>query len=108
MKGTKYHIRKDDKVMVTVGKERGKSGKILKVITKKDRVIIEKINMIKRHAKPTMHTGQGGIIEKEGPIHISNVMLICDKCNKPTRTGRRILEDGKRVRFCKRCKEIHE
>lgn len=101
----KYNIKKDDTVKVIAGKELGKIGKVLKILPKKDRVIVEKVNMIKRHVRPGTVSQQGGIIEKEGSIHISNVMLICPNCNSPTRVGHRILEDGRKVRICKKCSE---
>jgi large subunit ribosomal protein L24 len=105
MNRKKYHIKKEDRVMVLSGKERGKIGKVLKILPKKDRIIIEKVNMIKRHTKPGGMAAQGGIIEKEGSIPINNVALICTKCTDPTRVGRKILEDGSRVRVCRRCGE---
>jgi large subunit ribosomal protein L24 len=98
-------IRKDDKVIVLIGKERGKIGTVLKVDPEKKRVIVEKINMVKRHAKPSTQTAQGGIIEKEAPLAISNVMIVCNKCTEPTRIGKRLLEDGSKIRFCKKCGE---
>jgi len=102
----KFHVRRDDKVMVIAGKEKGKIGKILKVFPKKQLVIVEKVNVVKRHARPSPTTGKGGIIEKEAPIHISNVMIMCDKCMKPVRVGHKFLEDGRKVRYCKKCGEI--
>jgi len=90
---------------VLVGKEKGKIGTVLKVDVEKGKLIVEKINMIKRHSKPNPQTGQGGIIEKEAPLKISNVMLVCDKCAEPTRSGKNVLEDGSRVRVCKQCGE---
>lgn len=104
----KHHVRRDDTVMVIAGKERGKTGKVLKVLGKKDRAVVEKINMIKRHVRPGPYSRQGGIVEKEGPVHLSNLMVICSKCTDPTRVGRKTLEDGKRVRYCKKCGEIIE
>jgi len=101
-------IRRGDFVEVIAGKEKGKRGKVLKVLPKKERVIVEKVNIIKKHARPSPTTGQGGIIEKEGSIHISNVMIVCPKCDKPVRVGIKFLEDGKKVRFCKKCGEIIE
>lgn len=99
-------IRKDDKVMVVAGKDKGKIGKVLKILKKKDRVLVEKVNMVKKHQKPNPYLQQpGGIVEKEMPVHISNVMVICDACAKPARVGYRYTEDGKKVRFCKRCNE---
>ncbi|ABK17253.1 50S ribosomal protein L24 [Syntrophobacter fumaroxidans] len=107
MKGQKsYRIKKNDTVMVVTGKDKGKSGKVLRVIYKKDRAIVEKLNMIKRHMKPSQQNRQGGILEKESPIHISNLMLICAKCTDPTRVGYKVLDDNKKVRFCKKCNEV--
>ncbi|MBW1850738.1 MAG: 50S ribosomal protein L24 [Deltaproteobacteria bacterium] len=98
-------IKKDDKVIVIGGKEKGKIGGVLKVDSEKGRVVVEKINMVKRHAKPSMQGGQGGIIEKEAPLDISNLMIVCNKCKEPTRIASRRLEDGSRVRVCKKCSE---
>lgn len=98
-------IKKNDKVIVLVGKEKGKIGTVLKVDVEKQRLIVEKVNMIKRHSKPSPQSGQGGIIEKEAPLQISNVMLVCDKCAEPTRIGMKVLEDGSKVRACKKCGE---
>jgi large subunit ribosomal protein L24 len=98
------NLRRNDQVEVTTGKDKGRVGKILKVASE-DRVIVEKVNMIKRHTKPSMANQQGGIIEKEAPIHISNVMLICPKCSKTARIGKKVLEDGSKVRVCKKCGE---
>ena len=99
-------IKKDDKVMVIAGKEKGKIGTVLKVDREKLKVVVEKVNVVKRHTKPSQNAPQGGIVEKEAPLHISNVMLICSKCAQPTRVGKRVLEDGRKVRFCKKCNEI--
>jgi large subunit ribosomal protein L24 len=99
-------IQKNDNVVVTVGKDRGKKGKVRKAMPTKDRVIVEGLNMIKRHSKTKGKTRQAGIIELEGPIHVSNVMVICNKCNKPARLGYRVLDDGKRARYCHNCSEI--
>ena len=106
MKHQTYHIKKNDTVTVIAGKDKGKNGKVLRVIPKKDRVIVEKINMIKRHMKPSQQTRQGGILEKESPIHISNLMLICSKCTDPTRVGYKTLDDARKVRYCKKCQEV--
>ena len=105
MKHQGYHIKKNDTVKVITGKDKGKNGKVLRIIPKKDRVIVEKINMIKRHMKPNQQTRQGGILEKESPIHISNLMLICSKCTDPTRVGYKTIDD-KKVRYCKKCEEV--
>jgi len=99
-------IKKNDKVIVLSGKEKGKIGTILKVDSEKGRAIVEKVNMVKRHAKPGGKRAQGGIIEKEAPLSISKLMLVCGKCAEPTRTGRRILEDRSKVRVCKKCGEL--
>lgn len=99
-------IRKNDKVTILTGKEQGKIGNVLKVDTDKERAIVEKINLVKRHTKPSATNVQGGIVEKEASIHISNLMIICNKCAEPTRIGKRILDDGSRVRFCKKCGDI--
>ncbi|HOV87347.1 MAG TPA: 50S ribosomal protein L24 [Syntrophobacteraceae bacterium] len=104
--GSKYRIKKNDMVMVIAGKEKGKTGKVLRVIPKKDRVIVEKLNMVKRHMKPGPQSRQGGILEREAPIHISNLKLICSKCTDPTRVGYRTLEDDRKVRYCKKCSEV--
>ena len=99
-------IKKNDKVMVRAGKERGKIGAVLKVDTEKDRVVVERINMVKRHTRAGGTSAQGGIIEKEASIHLSNVMLVSSKCAEPSRIGKRILEDGSKVRVCKKCGEL--
>ncbi|TYO95721.1 LSU ribosomal protein L24P [Geothermobacter ehrlichii] len=106
MAAKKYHVKKDDTVMVLAGKEKGKTGKVLRVLRDSDRVIVENLNMVKRHTRPSQANQEGGIIEKEAPIAISNVMLVCGACNKATRTGYRFLDDGSKVRFCKKCNEI--
>jgi large subunit ribosomal protein L24 len=98
-------IRKNDSVMVIGGKERGKTGKVLRVLLEKDAVIIERLNIVKRHTKPRGPQQPGGIVEKEAAIHASNVMFLCDKCNAPVRIGRKALADGTKVRICRRCNE---
>ena len=102
-----YHVKKNDKVMVMAGKDKGKTGKVLRINRKTDRVIVEKVNMIKRHVRPSQKT-KGGIMERESPIHVSNVMIYCDKCSKPVRAGTRVLEDGKKARYCKKCNEVFD
>jgi large subunit ribosomal protein L24 len=101
-------IRKNDSVMVIAGKERGKTGKVLRVVTDKDAVIVERLNIVKRHTKPRGPQQSGGIIEKEAAIHASNIMIMCDNCNAPVRMGRKILADGKKIRICRRCQEALE
>ncbi|MDR3570240.1 MAG: 50S ribosomal protein L24 [Syntrophobacteraceae bacterium] len=106
MKHQSYAIKKDDNVKVIAGKDKGKTGKVLRVIPKKGRAIVEKLNMVKRHLRPSEQSRQGGILEKESPIEMSNLMVICSKCTDPTRVGYRVLDDEKKVRFCKKCKEV--
>jgi large subunit ribosomal protein L24 len=106
MNATKCRIKKDDKVKVIAGKDKGKIGKVLKVIRKKNRALVENVNMVKRHAKPSAQNRQGGIIEGEAPIHWSNLMLMCGKCMAPTRIKIQRLDDGKKVRACSKCDEI--
>jgi len=98
-------IRKNDSVMIIAGRERGKTGKVLRVIPDKDAAIIERVNLIKRHSRPKGPQQPGGIVEKEASIHASNLMIMCDKCNAPVRIGRKILADGKKIRICRRCGE---
>ena len=99
-------IQKNDNVLIIAGKDRGKKGKVRKAMHDKDKVIVEGFNMIKRHSKTKGKTRQAGIIELEAPINSSNVMIICNKCNKPARVGYRALEDGKKARYCHSCSEI--
>ena len=98
-------LRRDDTVMVIAGRERGKTGKVLRVLDERGRVVIERVNLIKRHTKPRGVQQPGGIVEKEASIHLSNVMVMCDRCNAPARIGGRRLEDGSPVRTCRRCGE---
>jgi large subunit ribosomal protein L24 len=98
-----HRLRKDDSVIVIAGKERGKTGKILRVLPDGERVLIERMNLVKRHTKPRGVQQQGGIVEKEASVHASNVQPLCGRCNKPTRVGRRRLADGRSVRVCRRC-----
>ncbi len=95
--------RKGDKVLVIAGKDKGKKGKVLVALPKRERVIVEGVNVVKRHTRPTQRNPQGGIIEKESAIHVSNVQLICPNCGQPTRIGKREISEGKRVRICKKC-----
>ena len=98
-------IRKNDSVIVIGGKERGKTGKVLRVMPDKDAVVIERLNMVKRHTKPRGPQQPGGMVEKEAAIHASNIMILCDKCNAPVRVGHKTLADGKKIRICRRCNE---
>ena len=99
------HIRKNDTVQVIAGREKGKTGKVIGVTKERNRVLIEKVNLIKKHQRPDA-SGKGGILEKEAPLDVSNVMLVCTKCNTGVRVGYKILEDGKKVRMCKKCQEL--
>ncbi len=101
-------IRKGDLVQVMTGKEKGRRGKVLRVDPEKNRVYVEKVNLVKKHQRPTERNPQGGILEKEAPIHISNVMVVCPKCDKPRRFGVKFLSDGSKVRCCKKCGEVFE
>jgi len=98
-------LKKEDKVKVIAGKDKGKIGKILKVDRKKQRVLVENINITKRHQRPSAQNRQGGIIETESPLNWSNVMLVCNKCVKPVRIKMQQLDDGKKVRICRKCNE---
>lgn len=99
-------VRKNDTVVVLAGKDRGKTGKVRRALPKKERVVVEGLNMIKRHSRTRRAARQAGIIELEAPLPISNVQLICNKCGRPTRVGVRILEGGRKVRVCKSCGEV--
>ena len=100
----KLNIKRDDRVLVVAGREKGKVGKILKVDPAKQRAVVEKVNMIKRHTRAGQ-TSQGGIVEREAPLALSNLMVLCPKCNQPVRVARKKLENGKSARFCKKCGE---
>lgn len=99
------HIRKNDIVRVISGKEKGKIGRVLRVNRDRGRITVEKVNMVKRHAKPSQKNPKGGIIEKEAPLAYSNVLVMCDKCNKPVRIAMRFDGDGNKARACRRCGE---
>ncbi|MFA7347425.1 MAG: 50S ribosomal protein L24 [Desulfurivibrionaceae bacterium] len=104
----KTHLKVNDQVEVIAGKDKGRVGKVIKVNANDGKAIVEKINMIKRHTKPSQMNQQGGIIEKEAALDASNLMLICPKCSKTARLGKKILEDGSKVRICKKCNESVE
>ncbi len=104
MKRMRTKLKKNDKVKVIAGKDKGKEGTIISFVPEKNRVIVEGVRVIKKHVKASATT-KGGIVEKEAPIHISNVMLICPHCNQPTRVGIKFLESGEKVRYCKKCGE---
>ena len=99
-------IKKDDKVKVIAGKDKGKIGKVVKVIRKNNRILVEHINVVKRHTKPSAKNKQGGIVAGEAPINASNVMLLCNKCIKPVRIRMQKLENGKKARVCRKCSEV--
>jgi large subunit ribosomal protein L24 len=99
-------IRKDDTVVIIAGKDRGKKGKVRRALPNEDKVIVEGLNMIKRHSRARRAARQAGIIELEAPIQVSDVMLVCEKCGNPTRVGFRFLDDGKKVRICNSCREV--
>ncbi|MDV2502639.1 MAG: 50S ribosomal protein L24 [bacterium] len=100
-----WQVKKDDLVEVVAGKERGKRGKVLRVVRDKKRVVVEKLMMVKRHTRPGTHSQQGGIVEIEGTIHRSNVGVVCSSCDRPVRLKTKTLEGGRRVRACARCGE---
>lgn len=100
------NIRKNDTVLVVAGKDRGKKGRVRFVYPKNERLLVEGINFVKKHSRAKGAVRQAGIIEREAPIHSSNVMLLCSKCNKPVRVGSRFLADGRKVRFCQSCGEV--
>ena len=99
-------LKKGDTVLVISGKERGKTGKILRMVAEKSRATVERLNMVKRHRKGRNAQTTGGIVEREAPLHLSNLMLVCDRCNKPTRIGMKRLENGDLARRCHRCAEV--
>lgn len=96
-------IRKGDRVRVIAGKDKGKESRVLKVNPEKQRVVVEKVNMLKKAQRPTQRNPQGGLLEIEGTVHVSNLMLLCPSCSEPTRVARRRAEDGSRIRVCKKC-----
>lgn len=102
----RIRLKKNDLVEVTTGREQGKTGKVLKVLREKNQVLVEKVNMIKRHTRPSPTTGQGGIVEKEAPLNVSKVKLICPKCTTATRFRMTVTGEGKKVRLCLKCKEL--
>jgi len=100
----KVNVKKNDQVLVTTGKDRGARGRVLRVLASQGKAIVERVNMIKRHTRPNPNKGiQGGILEREAPIQLSNLKVICPECGKPSRMGRNRLEDGRGVRVCKNC-----
>ena len=106
IKPTKTHLRKGDIVRVVSGREKGKEGKILQLSRVKNAVWVERLNLIKKHTKPNPKYPKGGIMEKEGILSISNVMIVCQNCERPARVASKGLTDGKKVRICRRCGEV--
>jgi len=102
----KMPVKKDDVVVVTTGADKGKRGRVLEAFPDEGRITVEKVNMVKKHQKPTQRQRQGGIIEKEAKIQVSNVQIYCAKCDKPVRVAHKRLEDGKKVRICRKCGEM--
>jgi large subunit ribosomal protein L24 len=100
------NIRKNDNVLIVAGKDRGKKGRVRFVYPRKNRILVEGVNFIKMHSRARAQVRQAGIIEREAPIHISNAMLLCTRCNQPVRVGFRRLDDGRRVRICRSCSEV--
>jgi large subunit ribosomal protein L24 len=100
-------IRKNDNVVVTTGKDRGKRGRVVRVVPEKNRLIVEGVNMVKRHTKANpQRQVKGGVVEREAPLHASNVQIVCPECGKPTRIGRKVLGDGRKVRVCRKCEGV--
>ena len=106
MEKVRINIKKDDKVKVMSGKDRGKVGKVLRVDHKKNRVLVEGVEQVKRHQRPSASNRQGGIVEGEAAIHASNVLILCNKCVSPVRVKMSMIEDGAKVRVCRKCNEI--
>ncbi|MFH1905209.1 MAG: 50S ribosomal protein L24 [bacterium] len=104
-RGSNY-IKKGEQVVVISGKEKGKTGRILRMFPKKQRAIVERVNFVKKHTKPSQKNRQGGIVEKEASLHVSNLLLYCMRCEKGSRIGFKILENKTKVRYCKRCNEL--
>jgi large subunit ribosomal protein L24 len=97
-------IRKNDNVVVTTGKDRGKSGRVVRLVPEKNRLVVEGVNIIKRHTRPNPQKNvKGGVVEREAPLHASNVQIVCPECGKPTRVGKKVLDDGRKVRICRKC-----
>lgn len=101
----RIHVKKDDQVYVLSGKDRARTGKVIAVMPKKGKVVVEGVNIVTKHQKPTQQFQQGGIAEREAAIDASNVMLVCPKCNKPSKTGTKVKDNGERYRYCKSCDE---
>jgi len=103
---SKTNLKKGDTVITLAGRDRGKTGKILKIFPKEGRAVVEGVNFIKKHMRRTRQDQQGGIIQREGPVNITNIAILCKSCNRPARIGVTLLSDGSKSRFCKKCKEM--
>jgi len=101
----KLHVRRDDKVVVVSGKDKGKIGEVISVQPRTGKIVVKDVNVVTKHQKPSRQNMQGGMVQMEAPIYSSKVMLYCDKCKKATRVSKKILEDGTKVRICKHCGE---
>ncbi len=106
MAQNKLHVRRGDTVLVLSGKDKGRRGKVTRAIPAEGRIVVEGINVVKKHVRPGPKVMQGGIVDQEAPIYASKVMLVCPRCNEPTRVGHTRLEDGRPVRVCKHCGEV--
>jgi large subunit ribosomal protein L24 len=101
---SKLHVKKNDQVLVITGKDRGTRAKVLRIVASKGKAVVERVNLVKRHTRPNPNKGiQGGILEKEAPLPVAKLMVICPECGEPTRVGHKRLEDGRGQRFCKKC-----
>ncbi len=100
------HVHREDTVLVLTGKDRGKKGRVIRLFPKTERALVEKINMVKRHTRPSQQLPQGGIMEKEASVHLSNLQVVCSKCGKATRVAYKALAGGQKARTCKKCGEI--
>ena len=103
---SKMKVKKDDIVVVIAGADKGKKGRVIEAIPSENRIIVEKVHVVKRHQRPTQQQRQGGIVEREAKFAVSNVSIYCSKCDKPVRIGSKLLEDGKKVRICRKCGEM--
>ena len=102
---SRLHVKKEDQVFVLTGKDRGKTGRVLRVLPSKERVVVERVNFVKRHTRPNPQRNiKGGVVEKEGSVHISNVQVVCRSCGKRTRISFQILQDGRKLRTCAKCR----
>ena len=100
-------IRRNDNVVVTTGKDRGKQGRVVRLVPEKNRLVVEGVNLMKRHTRPNPQKNvKGGVVEREAPLHASNVQIVCPECGKPTRIGKKILDDGRKVRVCRKCEGV--